>query len=116
MVLQSVTQRCALGVLIALGCGAGVAEGQVRDTTGRSASRSREAVDSAMTMMGPMMSRMAESTMAATLRALSRPEAAEQLATFSRNYYDALIRKGFTKEQALGIVMSVRVPLGTAGR
>jgi len=116
MVVRPVKLHCVLGVLIAVGGLAGVAEAQVRDTTGRGAARSREAVDSAMNMMGPMMSRMAEATMAATLRALSRPEAAEQLATFSRNYYDALIRKGFTKEQALGIVMSVRVPLGTAGR
>ena len=71
-----------------------------------------EQMDSAMSMMGPMMGQMAEVSMAATLKALTKPEAAEQLATFSRNYYNALIKKGFTKDQALSIVMSVRVPLG----
>jgi hypothetical protein len=73
-------------------------------------------MDSAMGMMAPMMSQMAEASMAATLRALSRPEAAEQLAAFSRNYYNALIKKGFTKDQAFNIVMSVRMPLGGVGR
>jgi hypothetical protein len=76
----------------------------------------QQQMDSMMGMMGPMMSQMAEATMAATLKALSKPEAAEQLATFSRNYYNALLKKGFTKDQALSIVMSVRMPLGGVGR
>lgn len=35
---------------------------------------------------------------------LAKPETAEKLATFCKNYYDALIRKGFTKDEALRIV------------
>ena len=59
---------------------------------------------------------MAEATMETTLWALSKPEAAERLATFSRNYYDALIKKGFTKDEALRIVLSVGIPQSGGGK
>ncbi len=111
-------RRVALEVVIAFGLLAMAAEAQQVqvDTTQPTAEQTREQMDSAMSMMGPMMSQMAEASMAATLKALSKPEAAEQLATFSRNYYNALLKKGFTKDQALSIVMSVRMPLGSMGR
>jgi len=34
------------------------------------------------------------------IQEISKPEYAEALATFDKNYYDALIRKGFTEDQA----------------
>ncbi len=34
----------------------------------------------------------------------------EKLASFTKNYYDALVSKGFTEEQALRIIMSVGIP------
>jgi hypothetical protein len=40
----------------------------------------------------------------ARLAILTRPEVAEQLATFTRNYFEALLRKGFTREEASRIV------------
>jgi len=43
-------------------------------------------------------------TMAARMAVLQKPETAQALATFVRNFYDALIAKGFTKEEALRIV------------
>src|SRR3989449_10813222 len=48
-------------------------------------------------MMGPMMGQMMEAMMEGMLRVMARPENADRLATFTKNYYDALIRKGFTK-------------------
>src|SRR5213083_779049 len=64
-------------------------------------------------MMGPMM----EAMMEGMLRVMARPENADRLATFTKNYYDALIRKGFTKEQALQIVIATGMPrMPTAGR
>jgi hypothetical protein len=63
-----------------------------------------------MQVMVPYMSRMAEANLTATLTALSKPEAAERLATFSRNYYLALMKKGFTKEEALRIVGATSIP------
>jgi len=51
------------------------------------------------------------------LRVMARPENADRLATFTRNYYDALIRKGFTREQALQIVIATGMPrMPNAGR
>ena len=66
-------------------------------------------------MMGPMMGQMMEAMMEGMLRVLSKPENAERLAAFTRNYYDALVRKGFTKDEALQIVIAAgmpRVPTG----
>jgi hypothetical protein len=64
-----------------------------------------------MEQMAPMMGRMTEASLTATLGALSKPEAAEQLATFTRNYYQALVKKGFTEDEALRIVLAVGVPV-----
>jgi hypothetical protein len=118
MVSPCSMRTLALGVVIAFGLLTGRAEGQQVqvDTTQPTAEQMRLQMDSAMGMMGPMMGQMAELSMAATLKALSKPEAAEQLATFSRNYYNALIKKGFTKDQALNIVMAARMPLSGVAR
>ena len=40
----------------------------------------------------------------ARLAILTRPDVADQLAKFARNYFDALINKGFTREEAVRIV------------
>jgi len=61
-------------------------------------------------MMGPMMGKMMESMMEAMFTTMAKPQTAELLATFSKNYYDALIAKGFSKEDALRIVTSVGIP------
>ncbi len=64
----------------------------------------QQQVDQMNTMMGPMMTNMAQAQITATISALGRPEIAQQLATFTKNYYDALVSRGFTKEEALRIV------------
>lgn len=61
-------------------------------------------------MMGPMMSNMMASMMQGMLAVLAQPETAEKLATFTRNYFDALRRKGFTDEQALRLVAAIGFP------
>lgn len=45
-------------------------------------------------------------TTAARAEALAKPETAQNLATFIRNLYDALIAKGFSKDDAMRIVSS----------
>ena len=68
-------------------------------------------------MMGPMMGQMMEAMMEGMLRVMARPENADRLATFTKNYYDALIRRGFTKDQALQIVIATGIPrMPNAGR
>ena len=61
-------------------------------------------------LMGPAMSKMTEGMYSGMLRALARPESAEQLASFMKNYRDALIAKGFTKEEATQIVRGTGIP------
>jgi uncharacterized alpha/beta hydrolase family protein len=63
-----------------------------------------------MQMMGPMMSTMMENMMDTMFKVLAKLENAERLATFTRNYYDALIKKGFSKEEALQITKAVGMP------
>lgn len=60
-----------------------------------------------MEMMAPMMGLMMQNMMDGMITYMSKPETAEKLATYAKNYYDALIKKGFTKEEALKIVTSI---------
>lgn len=53
-------------------------------------------------MMGRMMEGMAKS--------MAKKEFAENLAIFTRSYYEALLRRGFTEEQAMQIVTAVGIP------
>jgi hypothetical protein len=46
---------------------------------------------------------------------MAKPENVELLATFTRNYYDALRRKGFTKEEALQIGVATGIPRMPSG-
>lgn len=70
-------------------------------------------MDKAFQQMGPAMGSMMEGMMGAMFRFLAKPETAENLATFTKNYYEALIKKGFSEEEALRIVVSVGVPSTT---
>lgn len=61
-------------------------------------------------MMAPMMERTIVRTLEATIELLAKPETAERLATYVKNFHDALVAKGFTNEEALRIVTAMRVP------
>lgn len=63
-----------------------------------------------MNDMGPVFGNMALSMLQARLAALADPKTTEQLAKFSRNYFNALVAQGFSEDQALKIVTSVGVP------
>ena len=62
------------------------------------------------TMMGPMMGKMMESMMDSLFKVLAKPESSEKLATFIKNFYDALIAKGFSEEEAIKIIISIGIP------
>ncbi len=53
-------------------------------------------------MMGLMVESMA--------RSMAKPEVAQNMAAFTRNYYQALIKAGFTQEEAMKIVLSSGLP------
>jgi TonB family protein len=66
--------------------------------------------DEIQQMMMPMMRQMMESMMEGLLTILSRKESAEKMALFKKNLYDALLTQGFTKEQAMQIVIATGIP------
>ena len=67
-------------------------------------------MDATMGAMVPMMGRMTEVVIEAQLKIAVLPETAERIATFKKNLYDALTKKGFTKAEALQIVMATDIP------
>ena len=56
--------------------------------------------------MGLMMNQM----MNAMFNAQTNPEHAAQLAHFQKLYYDALVKEGFTKDEALSIIKATQLP------
>lgn len=63
-----------------------------------------------MEMFDEMMVKMMESMLNGMLNIMAKRESADKMATFSKNYYDALIAKGFSKDAALQIVISTGIP------
>lgn len=59
-----------------------------------------------MNSMGPMMGNMARSMMDAQLDYYKQPGKLEEIAKLNKQYYDALVKEGFTYDQALKIITS----------
>ena len=47
---------------------------------------------------------------------LAKPQTTKKLATFQKNYYDALVEQGFTKEQAFELLLRFGNPLADGPR
>jgi hypothetical protein len=75
-----------------------------------------DSLGAAMGFMGPMMGQMMESMMTGMFAALAKKEMADNLATFTKNYFEALLKRGFTREEALRIVVAVGVPSMPGGK
>jgi hypothetical protein len=69
------------------------------------------AVNSAVESMLPMLEKMTDAMVAAQLKVSVKPETAEAIATFKRNLYEALRRKGFSSAEALQIVLATPLPM-----
>jgi hypothetical protein len=67
-------------------------------------------VDAMMQQMIPLTGKMMEVAIESSLATLARIENTDRLATFSKNFYDALVTKGFSNEEAMQIVISVGMP------
>lgn len=72
-------------------------------------------MDASMVSMLPMLGRMTEVHLEAQLKVAERPETAERIATFKKNLFDALRRKGFTAEQSLHMVNLTALPAAAQG-
>lgn len=60
--------------------------------------------------MLPMITQMTRATLQISLDFYAQPATARALATFSKNYLDALVAVGFTREEALRIVTAHGLP------
>ncbi len=67
-------------------------------------------MDATMGAMVPVMGRMTEVTIEAQLKVAERPETADRIAAFKRNLYEALLKKGFSGEQAMQITLATSLP------
>lgn len=72
--------------------------------------RQREAQQAMQAMMGPMMAQMMTTMVEAMSQTFAKKEIADNFAAFTRNYYLALVKNGFTEEEALKIVISSGLP------
>jgi hypothetical protein len=99
-------QLITLVVLALLAFGAGA-----QDTSKKpSPEEMKQMMESSMGAMGPMMGKMTETTIEAQLAVAEKPDTARRIAVFKKNLYDALLRQGFSKEQAFSIVLSTSLP------
>jgi 2-iminoacetate synthase ThiH len=71
-------------------------------------------MDASMVSMLPMLARISEVQIETQLKMAERPETAERIATFKKNLFDALRKKGFTAEQSLQILNSTALPVPPA--
>lgn len=62
------------------------------------------------------LERTIETQIAAQLKVAERPETAERVASFKKNLFDALRKKGFTAEQSLQIVIATPMPALAAAK
>jgi hypothetical protein len=60
--------------------------------------------------MVPMIAQMTRVTLQTALDFYAQPATAKALATFTRNYLDALVAAGFTRDEALRIVAAHGMP------
>lgn len=69
-----------------------------------------EEIQKNMQAMAPMMGQMMTLMLESMARKLAEPQMAEYYAAFMRNYYQALLKQGFTEEQALKIIAATGLP------
>jgi hypothetical protein len=67
-------------------------------------------MDATMGAMVPVVGRMTEVMLEAQLKVAEKSETAERVATFKKNLYDALLKKGFTPEQSMQITLTTALP------
>ncbi len=70
----------------------------------------KQIMDATFGAMVPMMGRMTEVMVETLLMEAEKPETAHRLAVFKRNLYKALIKQGFSKEQAFQLILSTSLP------
>ena len=66
-------------------------------------------------VMLPLFTEMMDTLIDVQLEALAEPETAQTLATYSRNYDEALMARGFSADEALALVTASGIPVFPIG-
>lgn len=91
---------------LAAACLVGAAHAQSTPLNQEEMQKRAAAVSATLT---PLVSKTAEETTEAQLKIAERADTAERIATFKKNLFDALRRKGFTVEQAMQLTASTSI-------
>lgn len=75
-----------------------------------------QALSGMMSQMNPMYISMSKGMVEGTLQALDQPATAVRLASFMRRYFEALVKAGFSTDEALQIVVAVGLPTGKTAK
>jgi hypothetical protein len=87
-----------------------------QDAPKRSSSEEmKQAMESSMGAMAPMMGKIAEASIEAQLSAAEKPDTARRIAQFKKNLYDALLQQGFSKDRAFSIMLNTPLPSASGG-
>jgi len=70
----------------------------------------KQQMEVAFGAVAPMMGKMMGAMIEAQLAIISKPESAEKIAQYVKNFYEALIKHGFSKEEAFKIFTSISLP------
>jgi hypothetical protein len=70
-------------------------------------------MDATFCAIVPMMARMTEVMIEAQLKFATLPDTADRIATVKKSPYDPLLKKGFTANQALQVVVATNAPSAT---
>jgi len=100
----------AIVVTISLGLATLVAQAQPAAQKQPSPEDMQKTMDATRGALVPLMGRMTEVMLEVQLKVAERPETAERTAAFKKNLYDALVKKGFSTDQALQITISTALP------
>lgn len=75
----------------------------------------KQLMQATMGAMVAIMGPMTEAIIEAQLNEAAKPDTAARLAAFKRQLYQALIKQGFTEQQALQITVATPAPVATPG-
>jgi hypothetical protein len=107
--LMAIVTRCICTALLASGLAAS-ALAQSPPGPKATPEETGKNMRAAMDAMVPMMGRMAEASIETQLRIAERPETAARVATYKRNLYEALLKKGFSGDQAIQLTIATPLP------
>jgi hypothetical protein len=75
-----------------------------------------QSLSQALGQMSPLYEAMSQASLEGSLKVMERPENVTRMAVFARRYYEALIKQGFSREEAIQIAAGAGSPAVRLGR